>query len=245
MMALNFMFQMNPTLTVLIISLVISFIIVIVYKYLTNQKEMKEMKDKLKEYQKQMKELRSNPKEMMAVQKKAMQLNMTYMKHSLKPTIITFIPIILIFGWLNSHLAFMPIEAGDVFSTTVAFDKGITGEISMINLNSEEFSLINNETQDIIDNKATWNLTAEKEGEYLLEYNYEDNVYTKEILITSEPEYKTPIRKVKNSDIKTITINHKPLKTINIFGIKLGWIWSYIIFSIIFSMVLRKLFKVY
>ena len=53
------------------------------------------MKDKLKGYQKQMKEIRNNPKEMMAVQKKTMELNMKYMKHSLKPTLITFLPIIL------------------------------------------------------------------------------------------------------------------------------------------------------
>ena len=131
-MVLEFIFQLPPLVTIAIISLVISLIIVLVYKFLTNQREMKDMKDKLKDYQKQMKELRNDPKRLMEVQKEAMQLNMKYMKHSLKPTLITFLPIILIFGWLSAHLAYLPIESGQEFTTTIAFDKGTTGVIEML-----------------------------------------------------------------------------------------------------------------
>ena len=232
-----------PLLAMVIISLIIAVIIVLAYKYMTNQKEMKEMKDKLKEYQKKMKGLRNDPKALMAVQKEAMQLNMKYMTHSMKPTLITFLPIIIIYGWLSAHFGFLPIEAGDTFTTTVTFDKGITGLVEI--RPTEEFSLLSNSTQEIINNTAKWELKAEKEGEYLIEYVYNDMVYTKEILITSEPEYKNPIRKVKDSEIKEIRINNKPLKMLNIFGFKLGWIWTYIIFSIVFSIILRKILKVY
>lgn len=237
------MLGLPPLLTMVIISLIISLIIVLVYKYLTNQKLMKEMKEKLKEYQKEMKGLRNNPKELMAVQKKAMELNMKYMTHSLKPTLITFLPIIIIYGWLSAHLAYYPIEAGQAFTTTVTFEEGIQGQIELIT--TEEFTLLSNSTQEIVNGTAEWELEAEKEGEYLLEYKYQDMVYTKEILITSEPEYKTPAREIKDSDLEMIKINNKPLKTLNIFGFKLGWIWTYIIFSIVFSMILRKLLKVY
>jgi uncharacterized membrane protein (DUF106 family) len=232
-----------PLLAMIVISLIISLIIVFVYKYLTNQKLMKEMKDQLKAYQKEMKGLRNNPKELMAVQKKAMELNMKYMTHSLKPTLITFLPIIIIYGWLSMHLAFYPIEAGQSFTTQAIFDEGVTGQIEL--LVTEEFTLLNNATQEIVNGTAEWELEAEKEGDYLLEYKYGEMVYTKEILITSEPEYKQPIRKIKDSDLEIIKVNNKPLKMINIFGFKLGWIWTYIIFSIAFSMILRKLLKVY
>lgn len=237
-----------PLVGIIIISFIIAVIIVLAYKYMTNQKEMKQMKEKLKEHQKKMKELRNDPKAMMAVQKEAMQLNMKYMTHSLKPTLITFLPIIIIYGWLSAHFGYLPISAGDTFTTTVNFNQGITGNISMINVeNSEEFTLNSNSTQQIINNSASWELTANKEGAYLLEYKYKDSEkpYTKPIIITSKREYANPIKKIKNSDIKTISINNKPLKMLNIFGFKLGWIWTYILFSIIFSIILRKLLKVY
>ena len=57
---------------------------------------------------------------------------MKYMTHSLKPTIITFIPIILIFGWMNNTLAYEPILPGQEFTTTAVFQKGAIGEIELV-----------------------------------------------------------------------------------------------------------------
>ena len=53
-----------------------------------------------------MKTLRSDPDKMMVVQRKAMETNMKYMMQSMRPTLFTLIPIIVIFGWLNATLAF-------------------------------------------------------------------------------------------------------------------------------------------
>ena len=92
----------NP-LGLLIISFILTAIITVIYKYMTDQELMKTLKEDIKAMQKQMKELKDNPEKMMAVQKEAMQKNMKYMMHSMKPTLITFIPIIIIFGWLRSH----------------------------------------------------------------------------------------------------------------------------------------------
>ncbi|MFH1972869.1 MAG: EMC3/TMCO1 family protein [archaeon] len=87
----------------LLISFILTTIITLIYKFVTDQKMMKELKDEMKAFQKEMKELKDNPSKMMEVQKKAMEKNMKYMMHSLKPTLITFIPIIFIFGWLRSY----------------------------------------------------------------------------------------------------------------------------------------------
>jgi len=51
--------------------------------------------------------------------------------------------------------------------------------------------------------------------------------------------------KIKNSRLELIRIDNNPKKLLNIFGWKVGWLWAYIIFSIIFSMLLRKIIKVY
>ncbi|MFC1801814.1 EMC3/TMCO1 family protein, partial [Nanoarchaeota archaeon] len=104
--------NLGPFWAILIISLVISLLITLIYKLVTNQKKMKELKTEMKESQKKMKELKDQPEKVMAMQKAAMKKNLEYMKHSFKPTLITFIPIILIFGWLQGSLAFEPIMPG-------------------------------------------------------------------------------------------------------------------------------------
>jgi len=235
--------RLPPLWAVIIISLVIAVIITVIYKYMTNQKEMKEMKEQIKTYQKEMKGLRHDPKQMMAVQKKAMQINMKYMMHSFKPTIITFIPIIIIFGWLNANLAFAPILPDTAFTTTMFFEENVVGEAELIV--PEEMELMNEQVQEIENDKATWKLKGPA-GVHTLEYKYDGQSYLKEVLITEEQTYKAPLQKVKNSeDVKAIQVNNKPLKLLNVFGLKLGWIWTYIIFSVVFSVILRKILKIY
>ena len=107
--------------TVIILSFIVSIIIIIITKYTTDQALMKKLKGDLKEHQKQIKELKGNPAKAMEVQKKSMELNMKYMMHSLKPTLITFIPIILIFGWMSSTFAYESIKPGQEFSVTLFF----------------------------------------------------------------------------------------------------------------------------
>ena len=225
---------------VIITSLVISVIIILITKFTTDQSLMKKLKEEMKEYQKQIKELKGNPAKAMEVQKKAMESNMKYMMHSLKPTLITFIPIILIFGWMSSTFAYDSIKPQQEFSVTAIFDNA-NGEAGLSA--PEGIILIDGAAKKIENNQATWNLKGE-EGEHTIELSYDGEKQQKDVLITSTDKYIEPVKKTSGK-IKSIRINYKPRKILNLFGWKLGWLGTYIIFSIIFTMSLRKLLKVY
>src|SRR3989338_23953 len=154
---------------VIILSFIVSVIIIVITKYTTDQTLMKKLKDDIKDYQKQIKELKGNPAKAMEVQKKAMELNMKYMMHSLKPTIITFIPIILIFGWMSSTFAYESIKPNEEFSITTIFDKSASGKIELTV--PEEMVLTGDKIKNIENNKATWLLKGD-EGEHILEFAY-------------------------------------------------------------------------
>ncbi len=227
---------------VILMSFTISLIIIIITKYTTDQALMKKLKEDLKGHQKQIKELRGNPAQAMQVQKKAMELNMKYMSHSLKPTLITFIPIILIFGWMSATFAYESIKPLQEFSITVNFEKNTNGKVDLIV--PEAITVIGDKIKNIENNKATWNLKG-IEGEYLLEVDFNGQKHQKSVLVTNSDKYIEPIKKIKDSQVKSIQINYRPRKILNLFGWKLGWLGTYIIFSIIFTMGLRKLLKVY
>lgn len=95
--------KLPPLLGVLIVSIIITVLVTLIYKWTTDQNLMKQLKDEIKEFQNEMKTLKDDPKKAMEVQKKAMQTNMKYMMQSFKPMLITFIPIVFIFGWLRGH----------------------------------------------------------------------------------------------------------------------------------------------
>jgi len=93
--------NIHPLFGMFIITLIITLIITIAYKYLTDQHIMKSLKDELKNLQKDMKKYKEDPKKMVDIQKELMSKNMKMFKMNIKPMIVTFIPIIIIFGWLR------------------------------------------------------------------------------------------------------------------------------------------------
>ncbi len=237
--------NLGPFWAILILAVAISLIITLVYKFVTDQNKMKKMKEQQKEYQKRMKELKDNPGEMMKVQKEAMKANMEYMKNSFKPTLITMIPILLIFGWMAAHLSYEPIYPGETYSITAEFLEGIKGKAELIP--SEGTELIDSAKQEIEDSEATWKMKSSV-GNHLLTVKVGDQEQTKKVLITKELNYEDQFTVYEHSDVKQITINYnklKPLGTFEIFGWQPGWLGLYIIFSLVFSMALRKLLKIY
>lgn len=231
--------------TILIISAGITLLITVVYKYTTNQKEMKVIKEDLKKYQKEMKETKDT-KKLMVLQKKALDLNMKYMMSSFKSTLYTFIPIIIIFAWLNSHIAYYPLYPGQDFSVTAEFGEGAKGNISVSSI--PELKFITPQDVPIEDRKAAWKLNGDA-GEYRLKFVYGTEEYDMDILITNERTYITPEKPIKDSKLKMIVVGNEKVHpfgdNFNLFGWHPGWLATYIILSLVFSTAFRKLMKVY
>lgn len=82
---------------VIVVSFIITFLITLSYKYLTDQLKMKELKDKMTEFNKKLKQDRTNQE----VQNEFMKTQWQYMMHSWRPMIFTFLPLILIFNWMR------------------------------------------------------------------------------------------------------------------------------------------------
>ncbi|MDP7324218.1 MAG: EMC3/TMCO1 family protein, partial [Candidatus Woesearchaeota archaeon] len=68
----NPLLVLGPLWALVIMSFFISLVIIIIYKYTTDQNLMKQLKEELKEIQKEMKDLKDKPQEAMKVQKRAM-----------------------------------------------------------------------------------------------------------------------------------------------------------------------------
>lgn len=228
--------KLAPLGAIAIISFSIALLINIVYKFMTDQKLMKELKAEIKHLQNEMKKFRDHPKKMMEIQKKAMERNMKYMGHSMKPTLITLLPLIVIFGWLNANLAYDPINPGEEFLITVEFDKGAVGDAQIILLDG--LSLLDEDTKKI-DGSATWRLKGDV-GEHLIEWRVAGTTYKKDVLISNKQEYAPVVKRIKDNNVEQIVIGNEKKIVMNLMGWKLGWLGAYIIFSIIFSMFTRK-----
>ncbi len=236
--AFGFLLNWNPLIAIAVVSFAISLLITLIYKWTTNQQEMKRLKDELKEHQKKMKDLKEHPEKMMAAQKQAMHVNMQYMAKSMKSTFITFIPILLIFGWMSANFAYEPLMPNQEFTITALLEKTIEGNVSVSV--PEGLEVVGDSTKQIENNMATFTLKG-TEGDYFATLASNGQEVDKRVLITTGRKYAVVSETYKSDVFKTVQLGNKELK---VFW-KLSWIWAYIIFAIIFSSVLRKVMKIY
>lgn len=237
-MALEFIYTLNPFLLIAIITFLISLAVVLAYKFLTPQKEMKFIREEMKRLQEEMKEHKSNAKKMAEIQKTMMEYSMKQMSHSMRPTLATLILIIPVFAFLNAVAAYQPIHPGEAFNVTVVSNSDINftsiPEINLINVNR-------------IDNNHVYTLNG-SEGTYTLWFSSGAEKKSADVIVTNEQRYATAVTKFSSGNITQITIGNKPIRPFgdyNLFGWYPGLVGTYVILSLIFSMLLRKVLKVY
>ena len=100
-MAVQDLVASYPALFMIVASFVIALLISVIYKYTSNQQEMKSLREEVKSLQKEVKESKEDKEKMMELQKEMAGKSIEQMKHSFKPMLYTFIPVILIFYWLR------------------------------------------------------------------------------------------------------------------------------------------------
>ncbi|MGM5483931.1 MAG: EMC3/TMCO1 family protein [Nanobdellota archaeon] len=235
---LGFLLELKPLYSIMLISLFVALISILATKFMTNQELMKSHRKKLKDMQKDMKKHRDDPKKSLKMQKDMMNINMLVMKESFKPMIITIIPFILIFTWLNANFSYLPIMPDDSFDITAKIKDMEGKEITIKVLPEDKVTFLSNKTKTIDDKNVNWELKA-KEGSYTIRYDLGNKTYDQDLIVGNK--YATP-QKSFDPGFKS-TIGNEKLK-VDIFGLNLTWFWAYLIFSIIFSLLFRKIFKV-
>jgi uncharacterized membrane protein (DUF106 family) len=236
---------LDPLWAIIIASFLISIISTIAYKFMTDQKLMKSLKENIKKHQDEMKLHKDKPEKMMAIQKKAMEVNMKYMGQSMKPTLITFPIIILLLPWLSGHYSYTPIAPMELFEFTVMFNGAVNGDLYASSVPAD---LVFDSTVKQISSDNV-NFTAYgPEGRYEIDFEYSGSKYTMPVIISSELKSLEPAKDFKNSVVRRIEINQtklQPMGDLSLFGWKPKWLGTYIIFSLIFSLSLRKVLKIY
>lgn len=222
-----------------ILSFLIALVITVVYRFATDQKEMKRLKEKTKKYQKQMRENRDNPKKLAKIQKEAMQVNMSYMGKSIKPTLYTIIPLLFVFMWMNAAFALDPIVPEEEFSVTAYMQ---TPDRVTLETTLDVRGEVERET---IERQATWRLSGPA-GEHELEFiSMDGDRASHTVVIDERPRDQVVSHQAPFTRTEVDYQKATPFGDFSIFGYNPGWLFTYILFSIFFSIGLRKLMKIY
>jgi uncharacterized membrane protein (DUF106 family) len=241
---LGWALKVPPLLGIFLLSLIITLTINLIYKFTTDQKEMKRLKDQIEDYRKKIKEARDNPKKMMKLNNEAMSVNMQYMGKSLKPTLFTFLPIIFIFAWMNANFTYAPLDAGEPLIVNAQFLEGFSGKAT---LTSETLTSKNvqAELKDGEDGPFASFAVSGAQGPHNFTINYNEFSYNGTVWFGEKPTQQVFVGK---GPVQQITVDYpriRPLGSVSLFGWRPGWLAVYIFLSIALSISTRKLMKIY
>lgn len=117
----------------LIISAVITFAITLIYRFLVNQSEVRELKAKLKENQNKIKELqKTNPQEANKLLAETMNLSSSQFRMSMKPMFLTLIIVVVVLPWMGGIFSGIAIKLpfySSLFKSMLGWLVGSTGLI--------------------------------------------------------------------------------------------------------------------
>jgi len=238
---LGWMLNMPLWLAILIFTLIMTFAINLVHKFTTNQTEMRSVRGRLKKLQAEMKKQRDNPKKLQKLNAEAMQLNGTYMKMSMRPLLFTFIPLIILFGWMNAHLALAPLAAGEDVTLTAIMDLPAVVTIDV----PDELTIQGNNTKETIEKQVSWSVSGNSSGAYDVTLRTDNGDEAVVPFIVNE----IPKSRASKLDkpFKSATVGYvksKPFGDFQLFGYTPGWLFTYMLFSFAFNFVVRKLLNI-
>jgi len=89
----------NLSLGMLVVIFIMALLTTLAQKYATDQETLRELKKDQKEIQKEMNQYRKDPEKMLEIQKSLMPTTMRIMELSMRGSMFTIIPFILLFRW--------------------------------------------------------------------------------------------------------------------------------------------------
>lgn len=93
--------ESQPLASIIMLSIIVTFISTMSTKWLTNQEHLKSLKARQKEIQKELKNCKEDNL-MKELQSEMLSITGTMMKSSFRPMLITLVPFLILFYWIRS-----------------------------------------------------------------------------------------------------------------------------------------------
>ena len=227
---------------VFFMAFLVSLISTLVYISLTPQSKIKRLKQEVEELNKELKLHVGNSDISHKIHSEITQKEMQIMPYVILPNILTVVPMFFIFFWMGSLLSFVPIVPNesfivDLYLTNNTNSSCLTPKLTIPN----GMNLLSVENNTVLYQY----MMSGKKGNYTLLWSVNNKNYQKNLSIGDKISQVIPMNIIQDNTVNAISIEYKETKPFWFWDIKIGWLVGYIILSMCFTIILRKLFDVY
>jgi uncharacterized membrane protein (DUF106 family) len=250
--------SLSPIWGLLAISVITGIVMVIIFKYTSNQAAIRKTKDKISAYFLEVRLFKDDLGLMLDAQRRILRTNLTYMRHSVTPMLIMFVPVVLILIQLGIRYENRPLRPGesalvklrfaepiDGLDVAVQTDEGIRLETPLLRISEER--------------EVDFRVGALEEGEHQLTISYGGGRITTPIYVSTQVErvytergkaafagfFFAPGQKPLPDDslLESVTVL-LPERELSVLGVDVHWLLFFFVVSVIAGYSLKGVFKV-
>ncbi len=235
-----------PAVIVVGISLVIGLLMVVVFRYTSDQKAIHVAKDRLKAH---LLALRLFQDQIPVVLRSYVRIVMAtgrYLRLAFKPLLFVIVPLTFLLVQFDRYLGLMPVEVGHPFLVKVGMDNLNALNEASIQL-PDGLATTAPAVHVPSGNEVAWRVVAERPGEYIVNVQASDRTFAKRVLVGAGLSRLSPIRLrgkfwerifvsgepalPGNNPIESINVQY-PARNIAFAGFEWNWIWLFFVLSL-------------
>lgn len=253
--------SMSPWAGMIIISFLTALLMLFVFRFTSNQKEIRNVKDKIKAHLLEIRLFKDSLRISLKAQGNILRYNLKYISYSAKPLLVMIIPLVLILIQLNLWFGYSSLDPGQKAILKAELDANQSLLNTQFVIETPPGLEIESPPLRIEEkNEVNWRLRATEPGIHELELMVNGQRVIKKVAVAQKDLSKISPLKIRrnfidelfnpgeapipgNMPVKTIKIEY-PDQLLNLFGWRIHWIIVYFALSIIFGFSFKGIFKV-
>jgi hypothetical protein len=247
-----------PLIFVFVLSLVIGLLMVLLFRYTSNQKAIRIAKDHLKAHLLAVRLFQDQIQVVLISYWRIVRSTGSYLRLAFMPLLYVSVPLILLMVQVDRYLGFTPIEVGQPFLVKAQVADASVLDQATLRL-PPGLSLTAPAVHVPARNEIIWRVVAETAGRRALDVDTGNQSLSKSVEASSGVERISPIRLADkwwerifvsgetalpaNSPIQSIAVNY-PERTIAFAWLEWNWIWLFFVLSLLFGFLFKTILRI-
>jgi len=252
--------KLHPAWGMIWISFVAGILMLIIFRFTSNQEGIKKSKAKVGAYILEMRLFNHDLGKMLAALGKTLAANILYLRYMLVPIIVIIIPVLIVLIQVSYRYEHRPLRPDEHAIVKAVLKPGFPVVETHVLLQVPEDITIETPALRIeSSNEVDWRISARKHGVYQIDFMVNGKLFKKNLHVNNELTALSSKRAA--SSFYAFLLNHSepelpndspfvslqimyPDRNLSIMGLKLHWIIWFFIFSVIFGFAFKNVFKV-
>ncbi len=251
--------DLSPIWGLLAVSVLTGIVMVVIFKYTSNQSAIRRTKDKISAYFLEVRLFKDDLGLMLDAQKRILRTNLTYMKYSVVPMLVMIVPVVLILVQLGIRYASRPLRPGETALVKLKLIETAAAEKLPVSVETDDGLRMETPLLRMGGEEVNFRIGAVREGEHKLSILVGDERVDEPILVSDEVRRVYTARTQpgleamlfapgqdplpKGSGLEEIRVDFPP-QTIKVLGWNVHWLVVFFVASIAAGYSLKGLFKV-